>query len=114
MKKNLFVLLLLSLSLSLYGCLPRPRQAATVLESSEARAAEQVARIAYHRMEIGKLQSGDYSTNVLIDLDLPQGVQWTLVSFGEGSYQLRFSSELVASYSWLVSPLGVRLETVQN
>lgn len=110
MKKNL--LLVIALSLSLSSCLPRFREPQSVLESDAARATEQVANIAYHRMEIGKLQSGDYNTNVLADLELPQGVQWTLLAFGEGSYTLRFSSQDVADYAWLVMPGGVQLESL--
>ncbi len=110
MKRNLLLLIVLSLSLS--SCLPRFREPTSVLDSDAARATEQVATIAYHRMEIGKLQSGEYNTNVLADLELPQGVQWTLVAFGEGTYSLRFSSQDVSDYAWLVMPEGVHVESL--
>ena len=117
MKNRLLALLFFALSLSLSGCLPRFSEPASVLESDQARATEQAANIAYHRMEIGKLQSGSYNTNVLADLELPQGVQWALIAFGDDSYTLRFSAQDIPDYAWKVTPQGVQLEalpTVEN
>jgi len=109
-KKLLLPLFLLSLIF--IGCLPQTNS--NILESQDAVLARQTADIAFHRMEIGKLELGTYSTNVLVDLDLPQGIQWTLVNFGDDSYELRFATAKIPSFAWLVSPAGVRLETVEN
>ena len=58
-------------------------------------------------MEIGFLQTGTYTTNALVDLDLPRGVKWTLEEFSDSSYQLRFTSDDQPEEVWLVSPRGV-------
>ena len=103
--------------LVLSSCLPRFGAPQNVLESQEAIETRQVAEIAYHQMEIGKLESGDYNTNVLADLALPKGTQWTLVAFGEDTYTLRFTSQAIAEFAWLVSPEGVSLSqitTIEN
>jgi len=71
-----------------------------------------VAEEAYHRMEIGKLQDGEYNPNALLDLELPRGVLWTVEAFGVDSYRLRVSSQDISEYSWLVTPEGVQLITV--
>lgn len=117
MKQTKLPLLVLSLILLLSGCLPRIGAPQNPLESSEAIETQKIAELAFHRMEIGKLESGEYTTNVLIDLALPQGTQWTLIAFSEGSYTLRFSTESISDYIWLVSPTGVQLSplsTVEN
>ena len=117
MKKLNLALCAFSLMLVLSSCLPRIGAPQNVLESQEAIETRQAADIAYHQMEIGKLESGDYNTNVLADLALPKGTQWTLVAFGEGTYTLRFTSQAITDFAWLVSPEGVRLmqlATVEN
>ncbi len=117
MKKLNLVVFAASLMLVLSGCLPRIGGPQNVLESQEAIQTRQVADIAYHQMEIGKLESGEYNTNVLADLVLPRGTLWTLVAFGEGSYTLRFTSQAITDFAWLVSPAGVtltQLSTGQN
>ncbi len=78
--------------------------------SPEAQQVEQAAIVAYHRMEIGRLQLGEYTTNVLVDLELPQGTRWTLADFNEDSYALRFISENLPEVFWLVTPQGVSRE----
>ncbi len=107
-------LLAISLVILLSSCLPRFNAPHNVLESQEAIETRQVADIAFHRMEIGKLQSGEYNTNVLVDLVLPQGTQWTLIAFGEGTYTLRFSSQAISGFAWLVSPEGVALSQLAS
>jgi hypothetical protein len=99
----LFSLLLLS------SCAPRTQTFSEIVSSPAAKEVEQIANIAFHRMEISRLESGMYTTNILIDLPLPQGAAWTLESLAEDDYQLRFSSVNVPGFAWLVSPLGVRL-----
>jgi hypothetical protein len=105
---RLFILPLLLL-FTLTACFPGARTPSQILDTPAADAVEQTANLAYHRMEIGKLETGVYNTNVLGDLALPQGVLWTLESLSEDSYQLRFSSSQVEGFSWLVTPQGVSL-----
>jgi hypothetical protein len=97
-------LLLLVLALALSACAPgttsRPPAAVSELQRT--------AQVAFHRMEIAFLQTGDYTTNALIDLELPRGVRWTLEEFSERSYRLRFSDDGRPGEAWLVSPAGVR------
>ena len=101
-------LVLLACALLLGACAPRATTPADTLDTPEARQLEGVATEAFHRMEIGLLQTGAYTTNALIDLALPQGVRWTLEEFSAGSYLLRFTAASVPEYAWLVSPSGVR------
>jgi hypothetical protein len=74
----------------------------------EAAPLERVAHEAYHRMEIGRLRTGSYTTNVLVDLDVPRGARVTVEAFGGSDYVLRVSSDAVSTVAWLVSPRGVR------
>jgi hypothetical protein len=97
------------LSLLLLACAPRTQTFSEVVSSAAAKEVEQIANIAFHRMEISRLETGTYTTNILMDLPLPQGAAWTLESLAEDDYQLRFSSVNVPGFAWLVSPLGVRL-----
>lgn len=106
--KNYFLWMMVLLFVS--ACAPRTTQV-TGLESSAARQAQTTAEEAYHRMEIGKLQTGEYSPNALIDLELPKGILWTIESFGADSYRLRVASQDIRDYSWLVTPEGVQLLT---
>ncbi|HEX7000723.1 MAG TPA: hypothetical protein VF164_03420 [Trueperaceae bacterium] len=71
---------------------------------------ERTAQVIYHRMELGRLESGTYTTNVLVDLQLPEGAKWTLQEFAnDGStYRLSLTSSRVEGAQWQVSPSGVR------
>ena len=109
--RSKIVLMVLGLALFLSACLPQTRRP-TALESAAAQDVERTAVIAFHRMQLGFWESGIYNTEVLIDLALPQGVQWTLVDFELGTYQLRFSSEQVPEFLWFVSPDGVRVTPI--
>ena len=104
----------LLLSLLLFAaCAPRASTTGdTALNSPAAQQTEETARVAYHRMEIGLLQTGEYTTNALLELELPQGVRWTLESFSANDYLLRFLSSEVSAYAWLVSPQGVRITPI--
>lgn len=79
------------------------------LATPQARATAETAEIAYHRMAIGFLQTGEYTTNALLELSLPKGVRWTLEDFGATGYRLRFTSSDVPQYTWLVTPQGVQV-----
>lgn len=87
-----------------------PSTAPGLPDDPATREAERAARIAFHRMQIGFLETGAYTTNVLVDLALPQGVRWTVDDFvlDGSSYRLRFTHDAVPASAWLVSPAGVR------
>ena len=82
------------------------------LETPQAKATAETAEIAYHRMAIGLLQTGEYTTNALLELALPTGVKWTLEEFSGADYRLRFTSDDVPVYVWLVTPRGVQVTTL--
>lgn len=71
---------------------------------------QRTADVIYHRMELGFLETGTYTTNVLVDLRLPEGARWTLQEFAnDGStYSLVLTSSRAEGASWQVSPRGVR------
>ena len=91
------------------GASPAPSAS---LETPQARATAETAEIAYHRMAIGLLQTGEYTTNALLELALPTGVKWTLEEFSGADYRLRFTSDDVPVYVWLVTPRGVQVTTL--
>ncbi|HET8984830.1 MAG TPA: hypothetical protein VFN03_03620 [Trueperaceae bacterium] len=70
---------------------------------------ERTANILFHRMELGYLDSGIYTTNVLIDARLPEGARWTLQDFAtDGSnYVLILTSSNLPDTAWRISPRGV-------
>lgn len=74
----------------------------------ELPALERTAWEAWHLMEIGRLRTGAYSTNVLVDLPLPQGVRWTVQEFDETDYSLSVTGGDDAGPGFLVEPAGVR------
>ena len=94
---------------TLGGC--APTVAATTPGTPAADATQTVAEVAYHRMEIGRLQTGAYTTNVLVDIDLPRGVRWTVLEFADDDYVLRFSNDDVPGVVWIVDPRGVRVRS---
>ena len=111
--------LLICLTLLFAACAPRTAPAneggeiraleTPAPESPAAREVQQTAQVAYHRMQIGFLQTGEYTTNALLDLSLPQGVRWTVETFEATTYQLRFVSADVPDQAWIVTPDGVQV-----
>lgn len=101
----LSALTLLALLALLSACAPRAVSA--TFSTPEAMAVERAAETAFHRMEIGRLETGSYTTNVLVDLALPQGTRWIVTDFSEDSYTLRFTSDDLPLVAWEVSPRGV-------
>lgn len=85
-----------------------PAAVAERLGSPAAQALERTAQEAFHRMELGRLRLGAYTTNVLVDLELPRGARWTLEAFDGQDYRLRVEGDAVEGVAWLVSPRGVR------
>jgi|SRR5690606_12527586 len=71
---------------------------------------ERTAQVIYHRMELGFLETGAYSTNVLVDVSLPEGARWTLQEFAQdgSTYRLVLTSSRLEGAAWEVSPRGVR------
>lgn len=97
----------LLLLFALVACAPQAAAPRVTESTSEL---ERIANVAYHRMEIAYLQSGTYTTNALIDLELPRGVKWTLEDFTETTYRLRFSDDNRPGFEFVVSPAGVRAD----
>ncbi|UCH26740.1 MAG: hypothetical protein JSV66_03575 [Trueperaceae bacterium] len=91
----------------LAGCLPQTSSDA--FATPQAIEAERTATIAYHRMQIGFLETGSFSTHVLIDLQLPRGVRWTLEEFSDldRDYRLLFTVDDLPGIAWRVTPRGI-------
>lgn len=98
--------LALVLAAALAACVPSA--VADRLAGPAAQELERTAQEAYHRMELGRLRLGSYTTNVLVDLELPRGARWTLEAFAGDDYRLRVEGDTVEGVVWLVSPRGVR------
>ncbi len=92
----------------LTGCAPTAQ--APLPGGAAAHQLDITARIVFHRMAIGYLETGAYTTNVLVDVQLPAGARWTLEAYPNGgtSYRLRIISTQVPGIAWEVSPDGVR------
>ena len=99
---------LLASLLALSACAPRTQPA--IPSGGAASRLQTTARIVYHRMAIGYLETGRYTTNVLVDVQLPSGARWTLEAYPKdgSSYRLRITSTQVPGIAWQVSPDGVR------
>ncbi len=97
-----------ALLLLLASCAPATQ--APLPAGAAARQLDTTASIVYHRMAIGFLETGAYTTNVLVDVQLPAGARWTLEAYARdgSSYRLRITSTQVPGIAWEVSPDGVR------
>src|SRR5690606_15326993 len=100
------LLIALLLALLAAACAP------TTLPGADDAAVQELqttAEILFHRMELGHLESGIYTTNVLVDAPIPEGARWTLQEFAtDGSdYLLVLTSTRVEGVAWRVSPGGV-------
>lgn len=85
-----------------------PMLTASTLDDPAAQAVDRAAQETFHRMELGRLSVGSYTTNVLVDVDLPQGARVTVEAFTGDDYRLRVDSDVVPGMVWIVSPTGVR------
>lgn len=108
--KKLKLSLITAVLLLLAACAPSvtagERFAAS--ESAAEENARQTAIVIWHRMEIGKVQTGSYTSNVLVDLDeLPRGVAFIMESFPGESFEMRVTDDFVPGVWWLVNPDGV-------
>lgn len=63
---------------------------------------------AWLRMELGRLTAGAYATDVLLELDLPAGVRWTVVEYGPDAYALQVTSD-ASPTALRVDPDGVHV-----
>ena len=97
---------------STQGTSANPEEA--VFQSPAAQETNRIATAAFHRMELGQLENGSYTTNVLINLDVPQGVRWMLEDLNDDSYTLRFTSANVPDAAWIVTPEGVEPRRVEE
>ena len=91
------------------ACAPGTRTLTEITASPASQELERTARLAYFKMEEAYLEGSVYNTNVLSELALPQGVLWQLESLTNDSYQLRFVSNDVPGFAYLVTPDGVIL-----
>ena len=90
---------------------PEPAPSAAAFDTPAAREVERAAYEAYHLMELGRLRLGVYTTNALVDLELPRGARITVEAFddeGDDDYRLRLTSDAALEIAWLVTPHGVR------
>ncbi|MEX2535370.1 MAG: hypothetical protein WD273_07170 [Trueperaceae bacterium] len=100
-------ILVIALVAALAACAP---QATPVTGPATGRVdseLQRTAQVAFHRMELAYLLTGSYTTNALVDLDLPRGVKWTLEEFSDTSYRLRFTDDNRPGDAWLSTPVGV-------
>ena len=119
------ILTALALLVTLAACAPRTSTPETVtppqtapetpappqLTDPAARAVDRAAREAFHLMGLEFARTGAYSVNVLVSaLELPSGARWQLENLAETTYALRFTSDDVPDFSWLVLPDGVVIE----
>lgn len=108
--KKLNLSLIIAVLLLLGACAPAA-VSNELFENSHSPAednARQTAILIWHRMELGRHQTGSYTSNVLIDLDeLPRGVAFRMESFPGESFELRVTDDAVPDVWWLVNPEGV-------
>jgi len=98
--------LLLLAAAALSACVPTA--VTERLAGPAAQAVERAAYETYHRMELGRLRLGTYTTNVLVDVELPRGARVTVEAFTGDDYRLRLDSDFVEGIAWHVTPRGVR------
>ncbi len=71
---------------------------------------QRAAEVIYHRMELGRLELGAYTTTPLVDAKIPEGATLTLVQYDaeKGStYTLLLSSSRFPQGAWRITPRGV-------
>jgi hypothetical protein len=96
-----------ALALLLTACAPSAFP--TIGTDPAAAELRRTADILYHRMELGYLETGVYTTNALIDVSLPEGAKWTLLDFAQdgSSYALLLTSTRYPDAAWRITPRGV-------
>ncbi len=102
--------LALALLLGLAACAPGAFGGANPDDPAVAEL-QRAAEIIYHRMELGKLELGAYTTTPLIDAVIPEGATLTLVEYDTESgstYTIVLSSTRFTQGEWRITPGGVR------
>lgn len=73
---------------------------------------QNTAEIIYHRMELGRLELGKYTTTPLVDLtNLPEGATVTLIEYDVergGFYTIMLTSTRLPGAAWRITERGVR------
>jgi hypothetical protein len=108
---GLLAVMALAVALLVAGCVPTA--VSESLDSPVARAVERAAQETFHRMELGRLATGSYTTNVLVDVDLPRGSRITLEDFSGADYRLRVDADALPDVVWIVTPRGVQRVVVR-
>lgn len=71
---------------------------------------QRAAEIIFHRMELGKLELGAYTTTPLVDARIPEGATLTLVEYDAeagSTYMLMLTSSRFPEGAWRITPRGV-------
>lgn len=101
--------LALALILALTACAPGAFGGADPSDPAVAEL-QRAAEIIYHRMELGKLELGAYTTTPLVDARIPEGATLTLVEYDAesgSSYTLMLTSSRFTDGAWRITPRGV-------
>ncbi|MFA5550775.1 MAG: hypothetical protein WDA03_04080 [Trueperaceae bacterium] len=71
---------------------------------------QRTAEIIFHRMELGRLELGSYTTTPLVDATIPEGATLTLVEFDTvngSTYTLMLTSSRFTAGAWRITPRGI-------
>lgn len=91
---------------------PQTPHGAPDLQNPAVKAVDRAAKEAFHLMGLSYERSGSYNVSSLAsDLELPPGVKWQLEDISPTNYALRFTSDSVPDFAWLVTPEGVETMT---
>lgn len=102
-------LLVLLLALPLAACAPGAFGGASS-DDPIVQELQRAAEVIYHRMELGRLELGAYTTTPLVDARIPEGATLTLVEYdaeGGTTYTLLLSSSRFTEGAWRITPSGV-------
>jgi len=101
--------LALALLLALAACAPGAFGGADPSDPVVAEL-QRAAEIIFHRMELGKLELGAYTTTPLVDARIPEGATLTLVQYDAEAgttYTLMLTSSRFTEGAWRITPQGV-------
>lgn len=104
------LLLVALLALPLAACAPGAFGGANTDDPVVAEL-QRAAEVIYHRMELGRLELGAYTTTPLVDARIPEGATLTLVEYDAESgstYTIVLSSTRFTQGEWRITPSGVR------
>ncbi len=103
------LLLVALLALPLAACAPGAFGGANTDDPVVAEL-QRAAEVIYHRMELGRLELGAYTTTPLVDARIPEGATLTLVEYDAengASYTLLLTSSRFPQGAWRITPRGV-------